>query len=62
MSGDVSPATYVAVLCLALGLASVFRGAILVASGDDGRFRSDPWVSTLAGCALILLGQYLLRI
>ena len=53
--------TALAILAMAVGLAGVLRAVIIVVTGDVGRFPLDPWVSLVAGFALILLGQTLLR-
>jgi hypothetical protein len=50
-----------AILAMALGLAGVLRAVIIVATRDVGRFPLDPWISLVAGFALLLLGQALLR-
>jgi hypothetical protein len=53
--------TGVAVVLMATGLVGMLRGVAIVATGGEGRFRSDHWVSLSAGFGLILCGQVLLR-
>jgi hypothetical protein len=53
--------TWLAILVMGLGLALVLRATFVVAVGGQGRFRADPWVTSLLGFALILAGQFLFR-
>lgn len=50
-----------AIVLLAVGLTGVLRAVAIVSTGGDGRFGFDPWVSTLVGFGLILVGRTLLR-
>jgi hypothetical protein len=51
----------VAIVLTAVGLAGVLRAVAIVSSGRAGRFPFDPWVSSLLGFGLIMLGQLLLE-
>lgn len=62
MNADGTLLTLLAALCLALGLIGVFRAVFLAARGERGHFRFDTWISLGLGCALIFIGQYLLRL
>jgi hypothetical protein len=50
---------WVAMMVMALGLALVLRATFMVTVGGEGRFRFDPWLTSLLGFALMLTGQYL---
>lgn len=54
-----STPTWVAILCMVVGMVGILRGALIVAVGGDGRFRFDASISLVAGFSLVILGQYL---
>jgi len=50
----------IAATTMAIGIVLILRAVAIVATGTTGRFPLDPWLSLLAGFALILLGQTVL--
>lgn len=52
--------TGLAILLMGLGLVGMLRAVAIVATGGEGRFPLDPFVSIVLGFGVILLGQVLL--
>ena len=52
--------TALTVVLMTIGLMGILRAVAIVATGGEGRFPLDPFVSLLLGFGLVLLGQALL--